>query len=39
VSEQRRTEMATTVHHILRKILHQPTIRAKELSAGPGGAV
>jgi glutamyl-tRNA reductase len=39
LSEQQRAEMAATVHRILRKILHQPTVRAKELSAGPEGPV
>ena len=39
LSEQQRAETATTVHRILRKILHQPTVRAKELSAGPDGPV
>ena len=27
------------MHRILRKILHQPTVRAKEFSAGPDGPV
>jgi glutamyl-tRNA reductase len=39
LSEQQRDETAVTVHRILRKILHQPTVRAKELSAGPEGSV
>src|SRR6202012_905398 len=39
LSEQKRAETAATVHRILRKILHQPTVRAKELSAGPEGLV
>jgi glutamyl-tRNA reductase len=39
LSEQQRAETAATVHRILRKILHQPTVRAKELSAGPEGPV
>ena len=39
LSEQQRAETAATVHRILRKILHQPTVRAKELSAGPEGLV
>jgi glutamyl-tRNA reductase len=39
LSDQQRAEMAATVHRILRKILHQPTVRAKEFSAGPDGAV
>ena len=39
LSDQQRAEMAVTVHRILRKILHQPTVRAKELSARPEGPV
>ena len=39
LSDQQRAETAATVHRILRKILHQPTVRAKEFSTGPNGAV
>jgi glutamyl-tRNA reductase len=39
LSEDQRAEMAVTVHRILRKVLHQPTVRAKEFSAGPNGSV
>jgi glutamyl-tRNA reductase len=39
LSEEQQAEMATTVHRILRKILHQPTVRAKEFSTGPSGPV
>jgi glutamyl-tRNA reductase len=39
LSEQQRAETAATVHRILRKILHQPTVRAKKLSARPEGPV
>jgi glutamyl-tRNA reductase len=37
LSEQERAETAATVHRILRKVLHQPTIRAREFSSGPDG--
>jgi glutamyl-tRNA reductase len=37
LSEKQQAEMATTVYRILRKVLHQPTVRAKEFSAGPNG--
>ena len=37
LSEQQRAETAATVHRILRKVLHRPTVRAKEFSAGPEG--
>jgi glutamyl-tRNA reductase len=39
LTEQQRAETAATVHRILRKILHRPTIRAREFSAGPDGPV
>jgi glutamyl-tRNA reductase len=37
LSEQQRAETAVAVHRILRKVLHRPTVRAKEFSAGPSG--
>ena len=37
LSEHQRAETAATVHRILRKILHRPTVRAKEFSSGPNG--
>jgi glutamyl-tRNA reductase len=37
LSEQQRAEMEATVYRILRKILHQPTVRAKQFSTGPNG--
>jgi glutamyl-tRNA reductase len=39
LSEQQQAETAATVHRILRKILHPPTIRAKEFSTGANGPV
>jgi glutamyl-tRNA reductase len=39
LSDQQLAETAATVHRILRKVLHQPTIRVKELSTGPQGPV
>jgi glutamyl-tRNA reductase len=39
LSEQQQAEMTATVYRILRKILHQPTVRAKEFSTGPNGPV
>jgi glutamyl-tRNA reductase len=29
--------VAATVHRILGKILHRPTVRAREFSSSPGG--
>ena len=39
LTEQERAETAATVHRILRKVLHQPTVRAREFSTGPNGPV
>jgi glutamyl-tRNA reductase len=39
LSEHQRAETAATVHRILRKVLHRPTVRAKEFSASPDGRV
>ncbi|MFC5263135.1 hypothetical protein ACFPJ1_13560 [Kribbella qitaiheensis] len=39
LTEQQRAETAATVHRILRKILHRPTVRAKEFSTRPDGPV
>jgi glutamyl-tRNA reductase len=39
LSEEQQAEMAATVYRTLRKILHQPTVRAKEFSTGPNGPI
>jgi glutamyl-tRNA reductase len=39
LTEQQQAETAATVHRILRKILHRPTVRAKEFATGPNGPV
>jgi glutamyl-tRNA reductase len=39
LTDEQQAEVAATVHRIARKVLHQPTARAKELSAGPKGPV
>ena len=39
LSEEQRAETAATVHRILRKVLHRPTVRAKEFSIGPNGPI
>jgi glutamyl-tRNA reductase len=39
LSEKQQAETAAAVHRILRKVLHRPTVRAKEFSAGPAGPV
>ena len=37
LDEEQRAATAATVHRILRKVLHRPTVRAKEFSADPDG--
>jgi glutamyl-tRNA reductase len=32
-----RSEIARTVHRVVDKLLHEPTVRVKELSSAPGG--
>ena len=32
-----RTEIARTVHRVVDKLLHEPTVRVKELASAPGG--
>jgi glutamyl-tRNA reductase len=39
LSVQQQAETAATVHRILRKILHRPTVRARQFSTGPKGPV
>jgi glutamyl-tRNA reductase len=39
LSERQRAETAAAVHRILRKFLHGPTVRARELSAEPDGRI
>jgi glutamyl-tRNA reductase len=39
LSDQQRAETAVAVHRILRKILHRPSVRAREFSTGPDGPV
>jgi glutamyl-tRNA reductase len=39
LSAEQRAETAATVHRILRKVLHRPTVRAKEFSTAPDGPV
>ena len=39
LTEAQRAETAATVHRILRKVLHRPTVRAKEFSASPDGPI
>jgi glutamyl-tRNA reductase len=39
LSEQQRAETAATVYRIVRKFMHRPTVRAKELATDPEGSV
>ncbi|HEY0471392.1 MAG TPA: glutamyl-tRNA reductase [Kribbella sp.] len=37
LSDEERAETAATVNRIIRKVLHRPTVRAKEFAGGPDG--
>jgi glutamyl-tRNA reductase len=37
LSEEQRAETAATVNRIIRKVLHRPTVRAKQFATGPDG--
>jgi glutamyl-tRNA reductase len=37
IDEGVRAELEQTVHRVVEKLLHTPTVRVKELAAGPGG--
>ncbi len=36
-TEDQRADVAQTVHRIVQRLLHSPTVRVRELAAGPGG--
>lgn len=38
IDERLRAEVAQTVHRVVEKLLHTPTVRVKELAGGPDGA-
>jgi glutamyl-tRNA reductase len=38
ISEELRAEIARTVHRVVQQLLHQPTVRVRQLAAEPGGA-
>ena len=37
LNDAQRAEVATTVHRIVQQLLHQPSVRVRELAAEPGG--
>ena len=37
LSEDQRAEVARTVHRVVQRLLHQPTVRVRQLAAEPGG--
>jgi glutamyl-tRNA reductase len=37
LADEQRAEVALTVHRVVQRLLHQPTVRVRELAAGPGG--
>jgi glutamyl-tRNA reductase len=38
LTEEQRAEVRRTVHRLVRRLLHQPTVRVRQLAAGPDGA-
>ncbi|HEY1486906.1 MAG TPA: glutamyl-tRNA reductase [Micromonosporaceae bacterium] len=36
-TDEQRAEVAQTVHRVVQRLLHSPTVRIRELAAGPGG--
>ncbi len=37
LSDEQRADVARTIHRVVQRLLHQPTVRVRELAAGPGG--
>jgi glutamyl-tRNA reductase len=37
LTDPQRAEVAQTVHRVVQRLLHSPTVRVRELAAGPGG--
>ncbi|HTF08572.1 MAG TPA: glutamyl-tRNA reductase [Asanoa sp.] len=37
LSEEQRSEVAHTVHRVVRRLLHTPTVKVRQLAAAPGG--
>jgi glutamyl-tRNA reductase len=37
LSEEQRAEVARSVHRVVQRLLHQPTVRVRQLAAEPGG--
>ncbi|MER7472447.1 glutamyl-tRNA reductase, partial [Micromonospora sp. NPDC000018] len=37
LTEDQRAEVARTVHRVVQRLLHQPTVRVRQLAAEPGG--
>ena len=38
LSEEQRAEVAHSIHRVVQRLLHQPTVRVRQLAAEPGGA-
>jgi glutamyl-tRNA reductase len=37
LNDEQRADVARTIHRVVQRLLHQPTVRVRELAAGPGG--
>jgi len=38
LTDEQRAEVARTVHRVVQRLLHQPTVRVRQLASEPGGA-
>lgn len=38
LTDEQRAEVRHTVHRLVQRLLHQPTVRVRQLASGPGGA-
>ena len=37
LTDEQRAEVAHTLHRLVQRLLHQPTVRVRQLAAAPGG--
>jgi glutamyl-tRNA reductase len=37
LTDEQRADVAHTLHRVVQRLLHQPTVKVRELAAGPGG--
>jgi glutamyl-tRNA reductase len=37
LTDEQRADVSHTLHRVVQRLLHQPTVKVRELAAGPGG--